>query len=105
MNDYDKTYLQLLEISKQPSMEVKRLRILITEIFKTFNDSNLVFMKDIFIIVKTKITENIIFRYRAATRQDMEKNSLRVLAAHICNSLPENRFNLTLRYFERIVWV
>ena len=48
LNDYDKTYFQLLDISKKPSMEVKRLRILITEIFKTLNDSNPVFMKDIF---------------------------------------------------------
>ena len=29
----------------KPSMEVKRLRILITEIFKTLNDSNPVFVK------------------------------------------------------------
>ena len=40
LNDYDKTYFQLLDISKKPFMEVKRLRILITEIFKTLNDSN-----------------------------------------------------------------
>ena len=48
LNDYDKTYFQLLDISKKPSIEVKRLRILITEIFKTLHDSNPVFMKDIF---------------------------------------------------------
>ena len=29
LNDYDKKYFQLLDISKKPSMEVKRLRILI----------------------------------------------------------------------------
>ena len=29
LNDYDETYFQLLDISKKPSMEVKRLRILI----------------------------------------------------------------------------
>ena len=43
LNDYDKTYLQLLDISKKPAMEVKRLRLLITEIFKALNDSNPVF--------------------------------------------------------------
>ena len=40
-------HFQLLGISKKPSVEVKRLRILIPEIFKTLNDSNPVFMKDI----------------------------------------------------------
>ena len=48
LNDYDKTHFQLLDISKKPSMEIKRLRILITKIFKTLKDSNPVFMKDIF---------------------------------------------------------
>ena len=47
LNDYDKTYFQLLDISEKPSMEVKRLRIIITEMFKTLNYSNPVFMKDI----------------------------------------------------------
>ena len=48
LNDYDKTYFQLLDISKKPSVEVKRIRIKITEILKTLHDSNSVFMKDNF---------------------------------------------------------
>ena len=48
LNGYDKTYFQLLDISKKPSMEVKRLRKLTTEIFKTLNESNPVLMKHIF---------------------------------------------------------
>ena len=47
MND-NETYFQLLEISKKPAMKVKRLQILITEIFKASNYSDPVFMKDIF---------------------------------------------------------
>ena len=38
LNDYDKTYFHLSDISKKMSMDVKRLQILITEIFKTFHD-------------------------------------------------------------------
>ena len=38
LNDCDKTYFQLLDISKKPSIEVNRLQILITEIFKTLHD-------------------------------------------------------------------
>ena len=52
LNDYDKTYFQLLDISKKRSMEVKRL--LITEVFKTLNYSNPVFMKDIFCYCQNK---------------------------------------------------
>ena len=48
LNGYDETYFQLLDISKKQSMEVKRLQILIKEIFKTLNDSNPIFMNDIF---------------------------------------------------------
>ena len=65
LNDYDKTYFQLLDISKKPSMEVKRLRILITEIFKTLNDSNPVFMKDIFHYCQNK-------SHKKYSSQDME---------------------------------
>ena len=39
---------QTIDISKNPSMEVKRIRVLVTEIIKKLNDSNPVFMKDIF---------------------------------------------------------
>ena len=44
----------VLDISKKLSMEVKRLQILITEIFETLNASIPVFMEDIFIAVKKK---------------------------------------------------
>ena len=53
-------------------MEVKRLRILITEIFKTLNDSNLVFMKDIFHYCQNKSIRSITFTYLAVAREDME---------------------------------
>ena len=48
LNDYDKTYFQLLDIFKKPSMEVKRLRILTTEIFKTFTWSKFSFHEGYF---------------------------------------------------------
>ena len=55
MNDYDKTHFQLLDISKKPSTEVKRIRILTdNRNFKTLNDSNPVFMKDIFHYCQSK---------------------------------------------------
>ena len=90
LNDYDKTYFQLLDISKKPSMEVKRLRILITEIFKTLNDSNPVFMKDIFHYCQNKSHKKHNLHVHSRNTSRYGNNSLRVLGAHIWNSLAEN---------------
>ena len=90
LNDYDKTYFQLLDISKKPSMEVKRLRILITEIFKTLHDSNPVFMKDIFHYCQNKSHKKHNLHVHSRNTSRYGNNSLRVLGAHIWNSLPEN---------------
>ena len=82
LNDYDKTYFKLLDISKKPSMEVKRLRILITEIFKTLNDSNSVFMKDIFHYcqIKSHKKHNLHVHSRNTSRSG---KSLGVLGANV----------------------
>ena len=90
LNDYDKTYFQLLDISKKPSMEVKRLRILITEIFKTLNDSNPVFMKDIFHYCQNKSHKKHNLHVHSRNTSRYGNNSLRILGAHIWNPLQEN---------------
>ena len=48
LNDNAIDYQTLLEKSKKTSMEIKRLRNLATEIFKTVNNLNPSFMKNIF---------------------------------------------------------
>ena len=90
LNDYDKIYFQLLDISKKPSTEVKRLRILITEIFKTLNDSVPVFMKDIFHYCQNKSHKKHKLHVHSPNTSKDENNRLCVLGAHIWNSLPEN---------------
>ena len=47
-NNYSSDYQTLLKLSQKPSMEIKRLRNLALEIFKTINDLNPSFMKSIF---------------------------------------------------------
>ena len=47
-NDYLSSYAELLEKSSSVSMETKRLRMMVCEIFKTLKYLNPVFMKDIF---------------------------------------------------------
>ena len=48
LNDSTSDYHKLLEKSKKTSMEIKRLQNLATEIFKTVNNLNPSFMKNIF---------------------------------------------------------
>ena len=48
LNDNTSDYQTLLEKSKKTSMEIKKLRNLATEIFKTVNNLNPSFMKNIF---------------------------------------------------------
>ena len=89
-NDYDKTYFQLLDISKKPSMEVRKPRLLITEIFKTLNDSNPVFVKDIFHDCQKKSHKKHNLHVHSRNTSRYGNNNFRVLGAHIWNSLPEN---------------
>ena len=71
-------------------MEVKRFRILITEIFKTLNDSNAVFMNDIFHYCQNKSHKKHNLHVHSRNTSRYRNNSLRVVGAHIWNSLPEN---------------
>ena len=48
LNDYLSSYAERLEKSTSVSMEIKRIRTMVYEIFKTLNNLNPVFMKDIF---------------------------------------------------------
>ena len=48
LDDNESNYETLLEKSGKPTMEVKRLRILAVEIFKTINNLNPRFMQNIF---------------------------------------------------------
>ena len=79
LNDYDNTYFQVLDISKKPSMDVK-----------TLNDSNPVFMKDIFHYCQSKSHNEHNLHVHSRNTSRYGNNSLRVLGAHIWNSLPEN---------------
>ena len=47
-DDYDSNYQQLLENNKFVLMEIKRKQTLCMEIFKTFNDLNPPYMKELF---------------------------------------------------------
>ena len=48
LNDFDSTYEQMLEKSKQPTIHQKNLRILLSEVFKSLNSLNPEFMSNLF---------------------------------------------------------
>ena len=47
-DSYSSSYEQLLALANKPTLEVRKLRLLAIEIFKTLNDLNPIYMKDIF---------------------------------------------------------
>ena len=48
LDDYDSSYDQLLAKVNKPTLEIRRLRLLATEIFKTLKDLNAPYMKEVF---------------------------------------------------------
>ena len=48
LNDYESNYKALLRNSNKPTMEIRRLRTLAVEMFKTLNEINPPYIKNIF---------------------------------------------------------
>ena len=96
-SDYENSYEELLNRYGKPNMSTQRLRVLCIEIYKTLNDLNPSFMKDIFI-------QNNDCRHRrenqvnniAHNRPNQVKfgeRSLKTLGPKIWNCLPSNLKN------------
>ena len=88
-NDYVSSYAELLEKSLSVLMETKRLRTIVCEIFKTLNNLNPVFMKDIFHYSPnvTHKKHNLYIHTQNTTK--FGNKSLRAFGANIWNTLPE----------------
>ena len=78
-NDFTSDYSELLNKSGKPSMEVKRLRTLALEIFKTLNNLNPDYMKETHRPFDIKVNQN------SSTKHGQK--SLKSLGPHIWNSL------------------
>ena len=89
-NDYCSDYKDLLQLTGNPTMEIRRIRTLVVEIFKTLNNINPNFMKEIFHFspYNTHKRHNIFVHSRNTSSYGDE--SLRALGPHIWNSLPES---------------
>ena len=107
LNDNLSDYNTLLIKSGKPSMEIKRLRILATEVFKTINNLNPVFMKNIFtskVNAKTRPNDIIVKSRNTATYGD---KSLTALGPKTWNNLPPENIkaeNSYKKFKEPLVW-
>ena len=94
LNDYVSSYEQLLEKSGKCNMNIRRLRCLCIEIYKTLNDLNPSFMKEIF----EKRDENRVTRDRYKLNLNIPRRnqvtfgakSLKFHGPKIWNALPVN---------------
>ena len=90
LNDHESDYETLLRNSNKPTMEIRRLRTLAVEIFKTLNQINPPYMKNIFISKEnSKVRQNDITVERINTSR-FGTQSLRFLGPKIGNNLPSN---------------
>ena len=89
-NGYSSDYQTLLKLNQKPSMEIKRLRNLALEIFKTINDLNPGFIKSTFSAkLNARVSPNDIL-VKACKSTTFGNKSLAILGPKIWNALPQN---------------
>ena len=90
LSDYTSEYETLLEKGKASTLNVERMKILATDIFKTINSLNLSFMKDILTCkVNFKVwPNNPIVKRHIATKYGTK--SFTTIVTQTWNTLPEN---------------
>ena len=107
-NDYEISYEELLSKSSISSMNVKRLRALCVELYKTINKLNLDFMRDLFKLrftnrpVREKYKMNMIIP--EFNQVSYGKKSLRTFGPKLWNSLPYHiKSSENLESFKRTI--
>ena len=86
-NDFASDYAELLQKSGKATMEIKRLRCLALEIFKTVNNLNPYYKKDIFSKTTNLAHRLLDINLNQNNTTKYGNNSLRGLGPHIWNSL------------------
>ena len=103
-NDYDSDYETLLKISGTSTMQIKRIKQLAIEIFKTVNNLNPDFMKNIFTSkqnARVRPHDLLTRSHKTVTYGD---KSLKILGPKIWNALPtEIKCETSLSKFKEYV--
>jgi len=91
--DYESNYEQLLVKANKPTIEIRKLKFLTIEIFKTINNLNPSFMKEIFTLnTRGDFTRNKLVVKTQRTKK-YGTNTLRSLGPQIWNNLPNDLKN------------
>ena len=95
LNDCESDYKTLLKKSNKCTMKVRRLRTLAIETFKTLNDLNPAFMKNL--LAKQEVSQRRKNKLEIPNRSTVKygDKSIRSLGPHIWNGLPEEIKNET----------
>ena len=103
-NDYESDYEHLLAISKKPTMEVKNFRTLAIEIFKTINDLNPPFMKEIFSRNTNSERNGTTLLVKMQNTKKYGSDTLRALGPKIWNKLPVHiKETTSLDIFKKLI--
>ena len=89
-NDLVSDSAGLLKKSGKATITIKRLRCLALEIFKTLNNLNPNYMKEIFPKSTNLIHRPLYIKINQSNTTKFGINSLRILGPHIWNSLPKD---------------
>jgi len=105
LDDYDSDYDQLLAKINKPTLEIRRLRLLATEIFKTINNLNAPYMKEVFML-NTRRSETASDRLVVQGQISMKYGTytLRSLGPKIWNKLPSDiKHSKNLSVFKELI--
>ena len=89
-DDDESTYEELLHKAKKPTIEIRKLRTLATEIFKTINNLNPPYMKEIFTQNTIRNPERKRLLVKATNTKRYGTDSLRHIGPKIWNCLPQD---------------
>ena len=92
LNDYESSYEDLFNKSGNPSMNLRRTRSLCIEIYKTINNLNLEFMKNLFEVRKTNRAQREQYKLDLeipkSNQVSFGTKSLRIQGTRAWNALP-----------------
>ena len=90
LDDYDSDYNQLLLKVNKPNLEIRRLKFLAIEIFKTINDLNPSYMKEIFELNMRRNTDDKKLIVQSQNSMKYGSYTLKSLGPRIWNKLPSD---------------
>jgi len=103
-DDYESDYEHLLTLANKPTLEVRKLRFLAIEIFKTISELNPAFMKEIFTLNTGRNASRNLLMVKAQSTKKYGTDTLRSLGPRIWNALPiETRSCTNLNTFKSLI--